>query len=133
MIGLLYTIAIIFLTLLFNIKYYYGFLILVFGLLLFRNSLGMKSKIFGYFFLFQKRIESSAPLNILSSSIYILFYFNKELGTIDVEKAVSILVLNIILYYWLYDGLPTKIKRLSYGCGQTKELEQLQLAPQYIL
>ena len=113
MIGLLYTIAIIFLTLLFNIKYYYGFLILVFGLLLFRNSLGMKSKIFGYFFLFQKRIEPSAPLNILSSSIYILFYFNKELGTIDVEKAVSILVLDIILYYWLYDGLPTKIKRLS--------------------
>ena len=113
MIGLLYTIAIIFLTLLFNIKYYYGFLILVFGLLLFRKSLEMKSKIFGYLKKKKKRIESSAPLNILSSSIYILFYFNKELGTINNKKAVSILVLNIILYYWLYDGLPTKIKRLS--------------------
>lgn len=106
MIGLFYTFTVMMLIQLFHLKYYLGFIILSFGILLYRNSIGLQSKIFGYFFLFSKRKKLAELLNFISSTFFVLFYFNKELVSMNLEKGISIIVFDIVLYYWLFEGLP---------------------------
>lgn len=110
MIGCFFTVAAILLTISLGVSKYVAFLLLTVILLLYRNSLGLKSIIFGYVFLFQKKLTRSALMNHFSALIFIIFYFSDDLNDLSFEMMFSIFSLYIVLYYWLFDGLPFSMK-----------------------
>lgn len=108
MIAFIYTFLVILITLLFNVQYYFSFLLLVLGLLIYRNILGLKSRIFGYVFLFRKRIKRQDLLNYFSALLFIIFYFNREIRNLSLDTGIGISTFYIVLYYWLFHDLPLK-------------------------
>ena len=111
MIGLCYTAFIILFTYFWHLNYYFSFLMLATGLVIYRNSLSLKSRVFGYVFLFQRKIERFDIINLLSCFLFLVFYFGKELENLSLEVVISLIPIYIFLYYWLFEGLPIKIKK----------------------
>lgn len=106
MIGFFFTVATMLCSFLLGVSHYISFLLLVFILLFYRKSIGMKSTILGYVFLFQKKKTNSTLLNRLSALLFILFYFREDLVPVSLEIVFSIFILYFVLYYWLFEGLP---------------------------